>query len=782
MKNLFILSFFLSPMALLAQKANIYGRVFASGMPVKQAVVKLDKSLNYQVTDSLGTFQFSDVLPGQHIISVSLLGYKNYKKSISVKPDEKLNLEIQLNNDDLGLNEVVVSATRYGVSRKEAPVVVNVIGAKLFNATQSLSLSEGLNYQPGVRLENNCQNCGFTQVRLNGLEGAYSQVLINSRPIFSALSSVYGLDQIPTSMIERVEVVRSGGSALFGSNAIAGTINIITKDPVLNSWEIGSNIALINGREPDNVINFNGSIAAEDLKSGATFYGMFRNRSPFDANADGFTEITRMENNTFGGKAFLKPTDRSRLTLDFSAIKEFRRGGDRLNLAPHFTDIAEQLDHNILIGGLTFDQYSKNYKNKYSAYVSTQKGTRNSYYGGLGGSYTAADSTRANNAYGFTDDISVVGGLQLTKNLENTSVFVMGAEVQHNQVDDEIAGYNRIIDQSLTTLGFYAQYEWKPNDKLTALLGSRYDITHVNGNYTLQNIFRNSNLRKGVLSPRFTLLYKFNEDWQFRGGYARGFRAPQAFNEDMHISSVAGEQRFVILSENLKTEFSDAFTASLSYACTWGNTQVSFLTEGFYTTLKNQFVTINTGASLGNGTILEEVSNGEGAYVSGANFELNIVPSAKFNLQAGGTWQKTAYNNAQVIYDNPDDLTNTNVSITEFLRTPRSYGYFNSNYKATQKLSFDASAVYTGNMIAARVINADGLPQLVTTPSFLELNLKNTYQFKLKNLMIDCSLGVQNIFNSFQKDFDTGPTRDSGYVYGPARPRTFYLGLKFKSL
>ncbi len=782
MKYLFILSFFLSPLALLAQKANIYGRVFASGMPVKQAIVKLDKNLNYQLTDSLGTFQFSDVLPGQHIISVSLLGYKNYKKSISVKPDEKLNLEIQLNNDDLGLNEVVVSATRYGVSRKEAPVVVNVIGAKLFNATQSLSLSEGLNYQPGVRLENNCQNCGFTQVRLNGLEGAYSQVLINSRPIFSALSSVYGLDQIPTSMIERVEVVRSGGSALFGSNAIAGTINIITKDPVLNSWEIGSNIALINGREPDNVINFNGSIAAEDLKSGATFYGMFRNRSPFDANADGFTEITRLENNTFGGKAFLKPTDRSRLTLDFSAIKEFRRGGDRLNLAPHFTDIAEQLDHNILIGGLTFDQYSKNYKNKYSAYVSTQKGTRNSYYGGLGGSYTAADSTRANNAYGFTDDISVVGGLQLTKNLENTSVFVMGAEVQHNQVDDEIAGYNRIIDQSLTTLGLYAQYEWKPNDKLTALLGSRYDITHVNGNYTLQNIFRTSNLNKGVLSPRFTLLYKFNEDWQFRGGYARGFRAPQAFNEDMHISSVAGEQRFVILSENLKTEFSDAFTASLSYACTWGNTQVSFLTEGFYTTLKNQFVTINTGASLGNGTILEEVSNGEGAYVSGANFELNIVPSAKFNLQAGGTWQKTAYNNAQVIYDNPDDLTNTNVSITEFLRTPRSYGYFNSNYKATQKLSFDASAVYTGNMIAARVINADGLPQLVTTPSFLELNLKNTYQFKLKNLMIDCSLGVQNIFNSFQKDFDTGPTRDSGYVYGPARPRTFYLGLKFRSL
>src|SRR5690606_3335822 len=129
-------------------------------------------------------------------------------------------IHIRLLEDNLNLNEVVVSATRYGLDRREAPVVVNVLGPKLFNATQSVAMSETLAYQPGVRVENNCQNCGFSQVRLNGLEGAYSQILINSRPVFSALNSVYGLDQIPTSMIDRIEVVRSGGSALFGANAI----------------------------------------------------------------------------------------------------------------------------------------------------------------------------------------------------------------------------------------------------------------------------------------------------------------------------------------------------------------------------------------------------------------------------------------------------------------------------------------------------------------------------------------------------------------------------------
>ena len=145
--------------------------------------------------------------------------------------------------------------TRYEQDRVNNPVVVNVLDNKLLNATQSIAISDALNYQPGVRVETNCQNCGFTQVRLNGLEGAYSQILINSRAVFSALNSVYGLDQIPTNIVDRVEVVRSGGSALYGSNAIAGTINIITKDPVENSWEFRSNSALVAGEVLDQTFN-----------------------------------------------------------------------------------------------------------------------------------------------------------------------------------------------------------------------------------------------------------------------------------------------------------------------------------------------------------------------------------------------------------------------------------------------------------------------------------------------------------------------------------------------
>jgi outer membrane receptor for ferrienterochelin and colicins len=215
---------------------------------------------------------------------------------------------------------VVVSGTRYEQDRVNNPVVVNVLDDKLLNATQSIAISEGLNFQPGVRVETNCQNCGFTQVRLNGLEGAYSQILINSRPIFSALNSVYGLDQIPANIVEQVEVVRSGGSALYGSNAIGGTINIITKEPVENAWEIRSNTALIGGDALDQTFNINGSIVNESLTSGVTFYGMRRNRDSYDANGDGFTELVQLENTVFGEKPFsnLENAAKSRLTLALS--------------------------------------------------------------------------------------------------------------------------------------------------------------------------------------------------------------------------------------------------------------------------------------------------------------------------------------------------------------------------------------------------------------------------------------------------------------------------------
>ena len=480
---------------------NIRGVVQANNDPLPFASIQIIGTELGTHADDAGRFQLDGVPVGSQALKVSQVGHQALTRTVVVQAGQPTELSLRLEEDRLNLEEVVVSGTRYELSRKESPVVVNVLSPRLLNAAQSMAISEGLNYQPGVRMETNCQNCGFTQIRVNGLEGAYSQILINGRPVFSALNSVYGLEQIPTKIVERIEVVRSGGSALYDSNAIAGTVNIITRDPIENTWQIGSNFALIDGRIPDNTVSFNGSLVSEDLTSGVTFYGMFRDRDSFDANQDGFTKITLMENNTFGTKAFFKPNERSKLTLNFNAIQEYRRDGDRLRLAPHFTDITEELDHNTIFSGLTYDLFSQDSRNKFSAYVSSQITQRDSYYGGLGGGRTAEDSLLAIDAYGQTEDFALVSGLQFTRTFPSSNTVTLGVENQYNDVQDRITGYNKLVDQQVNTLGLYGQFEWNITDRLKTLMGARYDQTAVDGCTKLKPLHAVQILISGCSAP-----------------------------------------------------------------------------------------------------------------------------------------------------------------------------------------------------------------------------------------------------------------------------------------
>lgn len=730
-----------------------------------------------------GFFILSNLPTGEHTFKISAMGYQSQSTTFNLRAQKTRTVEITLKPDNLELEAVVVSATRYHLDKKEAPVIVNVLNPQLFAATQSMALADGLNYQSGVRVETNCQNCGFTQVRLNGLAGQYTQILINSRPVFSALNSVYGLDQIPTNMIERVEIVRGGGSALYGSNAIAGTINIITKDPILNSWRVNANAAFINGQAADNTLRFNGSVVADDLKSGITFYGMKRSRQAWDASGDGFSELTALENNTLGLNLFYKPGQRSKLSFNFNAINEYRRGGDRLDLAPHFTDITEELDHKTIISGLTFDQISQSGKSSYSAYASVQTTQRRSYYGGLGGGRSAADSALAASAYGQTSDLALVTGFQLNQNFGQRHKLLSGLELQHNAVSDEINGYQRLIDQAVTTGGLFVQHEWQATPRFKILAGARYDYTVVNGWYKLGAIQREQNVSTAVLSPRANVLYSLSDTWQWRASYARGFRAPQAFNEDLHISSVGGEAKFLQLDENLETEFSNAFVSSFSYASNWGKSQVSFLAEGFFTQLQNPFTPVNTGVTLPNGSIVEEVRNGVGAYVSGVNFEWKMAPSTNFDFALGATVQTARYLKEQVLFEPSPSDNLQKVSVNEFTRNPNWYGYATANWQISKPLSFDFTSSFTGPMQVPLVVDPSGFLVLEESPVFFDANLKLTYDWHIgKEFELKFSAGAQNVLNSFQSVFSNGPTRDSDFVYGPARPRTFFVGLTLGNL
>ena len=201
--------------------ANIVGHVVDAdtGDHIPGCVVKILNSNLAAMTDASGHYVFRDLKPGSYTLEVAFMGYATQKKSVDVRSKQTVELNFEIAPDAFMLDQVVVTSSKTETRRRESPSLVNVLSGKTFLNVGACSLADGLDFQPGVRVENDCQNCGFTQVRINGLDGHYSQILMNSRPVFSALTGVYGLEQIPANMIDRVEVMRGGGSALFGSSA-----------------------------------------------------------------------------------------------------------------------------------------------------------------------------------------------------------------------------------------------------------------------------------------------------------------------------------------------------------------------------------------------------------------------------------------------------------------------------------------------------------------------------------------------------------------------------------
>jgi outer membrane receptor for ferrienterochelin and colicins len=740
------------------------------------------------LSDVLGKFTLSSLPEGNYTLKIQAIGYQSHLETIILKSGENKVLNITLKEDILGLDQIVVSANRREMASQDAPVKVSSINQQMLKTTQSVSLSEGLNYSSGLRLENNCQNCGFTQIRMNGLEGAYSQVLINSRPIFSALVGVYGLDFIPSNMIERIEIVRGAGSVLYGGNAIGGTINILTKEPAQNQLEIGTNIALIDFDKLDHSTTFNATLVDKTQKSGISLYGFQRNRAEWDANQDTFSEITRLRNTTLGMDAFLKTSEWSKLKLSLFYIDEFRRGGNGFDLEPHQTDLTEQLNHQITGGNIEYSFFLPNRKHKFSVYTSAQSTQRQSYYGGGGRVLRQGDTLTdadvfAQNAYGNTKDLAIVQGLQYNFDIQKNIFLTLGTEYQYNEVIDEMAGYDRLIDQKVGVLGNYAQIEWNPSTQWTLLLGGRFDLVNIKGNYTIETEQQNEQTTLAVPIPRFSVLYSPLKNLRFRAGYAQGYRAPQAFNEDLHIEVVGGAALFTRLAPDLQTERSHSLTGSLDYELNLAQTQIQFTAEGFYTKLQNPFITSDP-VELPSGVALLTKRNGSGATVAGTNLEAKLFFSPQFNLQIGATWQLARYQQDESIWS-PSSPSEANqdslVSTRRLLRTPNFYGFFIANFKPSKNIDLSFSGVYTGSMQVPHIINTDTeYTAIKRSATFLELGTKICYDFEIaKQSKLEVFLGMHNILNSFQSDFDRGAKRDAGYVYGPARPRTLFFGLTY---
>ena len=704
-------------------------------------------------SNEVGQFEFRNLKPGRYTLRVSAIGYKTQEKSVEVNTQYTTLLHFQLEEESYMTDEVVVSANRNEVKRRDAPVVVNVMSAKLFEMVNSTDLAKTLNFQSGLRVENNCQNCGFPQVRINGLDGPYSQILINSRPIISALSGVYGLEQIPTNMIERVEVVRGGGSALFGANAVGGTINIITKDPINNSFQFGSTLSTTDEGSWEQVMNGNVSLVAKDNSYGIALYETYRNRNPYDRDGDGFSELGKLNMNTFGFRAYYRPTHFSRINLEYHTTNELRRGGNKFDLQPHETDITEQTRHVINSGGISYDLFWKEYKHKLSFYGSMQHTDRNSYYG----------AQQDPNAYGKTKDLTWVAGGMYVGNLSQClfppSSLTAGLEYQDNTLHDVMTGYQRDMEQQVRIASLFLQNEWKMR-YISLLAGLRFDkhnlIDHL------------------IVSPRINLLWKPSEALQGRLTYSTGFRAPQAYDEDLHVTAVGGEGVQITLADGLKEERSNSYSGSIDWTFPMGHWQGNLLIEGFYTDLHHVFVLQDIGRN-DQGFMIKERRNGNGARVYGVNLDAKVAHGREAQLQVGFTAQQSRYTHDEAW----TEVDGAELTTRRMPRTPNYYGYFTFSSAPLKRFDFSLSGTYTGSMIVPHYAGYIAQDVMEKSSDFFDLNLKLNYTFILHDhINLQVNAGVQNLFNSFQKDLDKGEYRDAGYFYGPTQPRTIFFGVK----
>ena len=369
LRNITLFFLLIFSISLFGHEGIIKGKVISNGSPLPYANVFIEGTTNGFISNEKGIFEIKNLELGKYTVVFSLTGFESQKIQVEItQKNLEITLDIQLKENLYELEEVVISGTRTSKKITDSPVMVNVLNQRTLNSVQACNISDGLKFQPGLRVETDCQTCNYTQLRMNGMAGGYSQILINGRPIFSPLTGLYGLEQLPTNMIEKIEVVRGGGSSLYGSSAIGGTVNIITKIPKKNSFELNSFYQNIYGKADDIVFSGNASLVSENKNSGVAFFFNHRDRDWYDENDDNYSELPKLENTSFGTNLFFLPKDNQKLEISISNLNEYRYGGEMVEKPAYLTQQSEERTTNVWMGSA---DYQMNFNDDNSSFITS---------------------------------------------------------------------------------------------------------------------------------------------------------------------------------------------------------------------------------------------------------------------------------------------------------------------------------------------------------------------------------------------------------------------------
>ena len=729
-----------------AQDFIVTGKVFSQGQPLSSASVFVMGNNSGVTTNAEGQFSIyiSNIANPQLVISY--LGYKSQIKKISSKTTDLGIIELEWDNK---LEEVVVSGTLKPISKLDSPVPIEVYGQTFFKANPTASVFEALENVNGIRPQLNCSICSTGEIRINGQEGSYTMVMIDGLPIISGLSTVYGFSGIPQSLIERIEIVKGPASTLFGSEAVAGVINLITELPE-NSAKLAVESFVSGWGEVNTDLSYKYSLS----KKTTALFGVnyFNYSNPIDKNEDGFTDLT-LQNRI---SIFNKFSHANKLSVATRFVYEDRwggqmnwlpihRGGDTVYGESIYTQRFELFGKYQLNKNLTF-QFSFNDHNQNSAYGNTL--------------------FNAGQTIGF-------GQMIWNKNISNNDLL-FGLAYRYSLYDDDTtATFNDLSSRNQASTihlpGIFIQNQTQINANNTLLLGFRYDRNSIHGN---------------IFTPRIN--YKINnkdKSSTLRLSTGSGYRVTQLFTEQHAVLTGARE---VVLLDDLNPERS--WNANVNFV------QKFFLKKGviidfdlslFTTHFSNKIIPdYDTDPN----KIIYDNLDGR-SISNGLSLNTNLLAQGGVRINLGATYIDTY-------------VEENSIKTMPYL-TERFQGVWKVEKKwITNDIILDFTGTITGALKLPTLSNLDPRPSYSDPFSILNIQLT-----KIWNNSVESYGGIKNILNftpprnsiarSFdpfdrQVAFDSNgnalPTSDNPYaltfdptyVYTSNQGIRFFFGLRWK--
>ena len=744
MKQLITLILLLLAISVKAQQGLINGRVTADDKRLS-ATILLKKTKYKTSTDKEGYFELKNLPVGNYEAVVSAIGYVTYKQEVIVVADSTVYLDIELQEKSDDLNEVVVTGTMKPVRKLDSPVPVEVYTPAFFQKNPTPNLFEAVGLINGVRPQLNCNICNTGDIHINGLEGAYTLILIDGMPIISSLSTVYGLSGIPNSLVDHIEVVKGPASSLYGSEAMGGVINVITKNAVKaplfsfdtfgTSWQEYS---------VDAAVKFSGKKFQSLL--GVNY---FNYQHPLDKNGDGFTDVTLQHRvSVFNKWNFMRKENRE-ASLAARFVNEDRwggqtswnksyRGSDSIYGESIYTRRWEVIGlYQLPVEEKIMMQYSYNWHHQ------------NSYYGF--------------NPFIATQQVAFAQ-LYWDKELGKKHDMLLGATYRYTHYDDNTpatASADGIKNIPATTPlpGIFIQDEWKFTDKQTLLAGYRFDYDRYHGS---------------IHSPRLAYKYSPSPTHTLRASFGTGFRVVNLFTED-HAALTGA--RDVVIAEELKPERS--YNGNLNYVVKVPTAAglLNIDMTGFYSYFTNK---ITADFDQDPDKIIYANLNGH-AISRGIALNTEMTFNSPLRISAGITWSD--------VYQ----LDNNGMGRekTQQLHAPKWSGNYLISYTLPKNFVIDLTGVFTGPM-RLPVQPKDYRPEY--SPWFTIGNIQLTKKF---DNGLEIYGGIKNLLNFVPKyalirafdPFDktaadpvsnpNGYTFDTEYNYAPLQGIRAFAGLRY---